>query len=72
MSFDASSLFASLLIGSIGFVLLAYGKKQARLPQAFVGLILLIYPYFIPGPLLMVGIAVALLGLLALLIKLGY
>lgn len=72
MSFDASSLFASLLIGSVGFVLLAYGKKQARLPQVAVGLILLIYPYFIPGALLMVGIAIALLGLLALLVKLGY
>ncbi len=72
MSFDAGSLFASLLISSIGFVLLAYGKKQARLPQVAFGLALMVYPYFVPGALLMSGIAAGLLGLLALLVKLGY
>jgi hypothetical protein len=72
MSFDAGSLFASLLISSIGFVLLAYGKKQARLPQVATGLTMMIYPYFVPGALWMSAVAAALLGLLALLVKLGY
>ncbi len=71
MSFDASSLFASFVIGTVGLALLIYGKKQLRLPHFAVGLAMLIYPYFIPSAGVMVGIAAALVGLLALLVKLG-
>ena len=71
MSFDASSLFASFVIGSVGLALLVYGKKQLRLPHFAIGLAMLVYPYFIPSALWMAGIAAALLGLLALLVKLG-
>ena len=59
-----SSLFASLVIGSIGFGLFLYGKKQRRMPHLAVGILLMVYPYFVPGVGLMVGIAAALLGLL--------
>jgi hypothetical protein len=45
-------------------VLASYGKKMARPPQLVVGLVLLIYPYFVPAlvPMLIVG-SVLLLGL---------
>ena len=71
MSFDANALLASLLVGSIGFVSFAYGKKMRRLPQMLVGVALMAYPYFVASVPVMLGIAVALLGVLALMIKLG-
>ncbi len=71
MSFDGNALLASLLVGSIGFVSFAYGKKMRRLPQMLIGVALMGYPYFVASVPLMLGIGVALLGLLALMIKLG-
>ena len=71
MSLDANSLLASLLIGGIGFVSFAYGKKMRRLPQMLIGFALMAYPYFVASVPLMLGICVALLGVLALMIKLG-
>jgi hypothetical protein len=72
VNLDANSFFASLVIGSVGFVSFAYGKKQGRLPQMLVGVLLMGFPYFVSNVLLMLGIAVALLGLLTLAVKLGY
>jgi len=61
MDFDANSLIASLIIGGIGTVSFIYGKRQHRIPQMVVGILLVVYPYFIPNVFLMIGIAVALL-----------
>ena len=71
MNLDGNALLASLLIGSVGFVSFAYGKKQHRLPQMVVGLGLMGFPYFVESIPLMLGIAAALLAALALLVKLG-
>lgn len=72
MDLDANSLLAGMLVSSIGFVLFVYGKKQSRFPQLVVGLVLMVYPYFIPSPLLMFGIAACLLVLLWLGVRAGY
>lgn len=72
MSFDPSSLFASLIIGSIGFVLVIYGKKQQRLPHALAGLVLMIYPYFVDDWLWMTGIGAAIVGGLWYAVRSGY
>ena len=71
MNLDGNSLLASLLIGSVGFVAFAYGKKMRRLPQMLVGLLLMGFPYFVSSVPWMFGIAAALLGAMALMIKLG-
>lgn len=71
MNLDGNSLLASLLIGSIGFVAFAYGKKQSRLPQMGIGLVMMGYPYFVTSVPLMLGIGGALLALLAILVKIG-
>ena len=71
MNIDGNSLLASLLIGSVGFVLFAYGKKQSRLPQMLAGVTLMVFPYFVTSPPLMLGIALGLLALLTLAVKLG-
>jgi hypothetical protein len=62
-------LIASFFIGIVGFSIFLYGKKQQRIPHLACGLVLMIYPYFVPGAALMVGIAVALLGILAVAVK---
>ncbi len=71
MNLDPGTLIASLIISSIGFVALAYGKKQQRLPQMLIGFALLLFPYFVSNVAAMIGIAVALLGALALMLRLG-
>lgn len=71
MDLDAYSLIASLIISSIGFVVFGYGKKLSRLPQVLVGLLLMIFPYFVPDVLLMSGIAAVLLVGLWLSVRFG-
>ena len=68
---DGNALLLSLLIGCIGFVCFAYGKKQQRFPQMVAGIILCVYPYFVSDLMLMGGIAVAVLALLAAAVRLG-
>jgi hypothetical protein len=70
--FETSSLLASLVIGSVGFVLLAYGKKQSRVPHMAVGIALMAYPYFVSNVILMSGIAVVLVALLWLATRFGW
>jgi len=71
MSLDAGTILAGLLISSIGFVLLSYGKKMSRPPHMLTGLILMIYPYFVPGALATLAIGAVLLGLFWLALKQG-
>jgi hypothetical protein len=61
MSFSPSLLFLSLVAGTIGLALLAYGKKQARLPHVVVGVLFMVYPYFTPTAVSMLVVG-ALLG----------
>ncbi len=64
MDLSTSGLLASLLIGSVGTGLFLYGKKALRIPQLVCGLVLMVFPFFVSGALMMVGIAaVLLLGL---------
>ena len=72
MSFDGTSLLTSLLVSSVGFVLLTYGRRMSRPPHLLAGLVLLVYPYFVGGPLIMLVIAAALIGVLWLAVRLGW
>jgi hypothetical protein len=67
-----STLLASLVVSSIGYVAFAYGKRQRRLPPAIVGLVLMIFPYFVDSVAGMLSIAAALLFALWFVIKLGW
>jgi len=64
MSLDAGSLIASLLVSSVGFVLFEYGRRMRRVPQIGVGIVLMIYPYFVDNVWVMLGIGVILLVIL--------
>jgi hypothetical protein len=72
LSFDPASLFLSLIVSGVGFVLFMYGKKQDRWPQLVAGLVLMVYPYFVGNavPMLLVGAAVV--GGLWLAVRSGY
>ena len=72
MSMDPSLLFLSLITSGIGLVLFVYGKKQERWPQLAAGLALMIYPYFVPGVGLNIGLAVVIVGAMWLAIRQGY
>ena len=71
MDLDANSIIASFIIGSIGMVAFIYGKRQGRFPQMVVGLVLMLYPYFVPNVALMAVIAVVLLAGLWLAVRFG-
>ena len=60
MDFGANALLACLLVSSVGFVLLVYGKKMSRPPQLGVGILLLVFPYFVSGAIWILLIAAAL------------
>ena len=57
---DPTWLFLSLIPSGVGFVLLAYGKKEGRWPQLVAGLIFLVYPYFTDSVAALVGVGAAL------------
>ncbi len=70
--FTATSFLLSMLIGSIGFVLFVYGKKQSRVPHMGFGFALCVYPFFITSTLWMSVVGVVLVGLFLGLLKLGW
>jgi hypothetical protein len=71
MDFDVGALLVSFLISGIGFVLLSYGRKMQRVPQIAAGLVLMISPYFTPGIVWPLAIALGVLALLWLAVKYG-
>ena len=72
MDLQPGWIVASLIISSVGFILLNYGRKFARVPQIVVGLAMLIYPYFVPGVLANVLVAAGLLALLWVAVRFGW
>ena len=63
MSVDPTWLFLSLIPAGVGFVLLAYGKKQARWPHIVAGLLFMVYPYFVTSTasLVLIGTGIGLM-----------
>lgn len=59
---DPMVLISGFLIGSIGFVLLMYGKKEWNLKCITTGLVLCAFPYFVTSLVLMWGIAALCIG----------
>ncbi len=71
MNFDPNYLLASLVVSGAGFVALMYGKKQTRVPHMVAGLVLVIFPYFLSNPLVVLGVGAAFLALLWLAVRFG-
>jgi hypothetical protein len=68
---SSNALLASVLLGSVGMGFFIYGKKQRRGPHLAVGVLLMVYPYFVSSVSIMLGIAAGLVGLLYLASYLG-
>ena len=71
MKFDTGSLLASLVVSSVGWVLFSYGRKQQRLPHVGIGMLMMVYPYFMPSVAWQLVTMPLLLGVLWLLTHLG-
>ncbi len=56
LDFTTSELLASLAVGSVGMGLFLYGKRQSRAPQLATGIVLMLFPYFVPSAGWMLGI----------------
>jgi hypothetical protein len=56
-------LLWGLLFGSIGLGFFIYGRKQRRVVPLVCGLALMIFPYFVSGPILIVVIGIALIAI---------
>ena len=59
---DVGVLLWGLLFSSIGLGFFLYGKKQRALVPLVCGLVLMIYPYFIPNVIALVAIGVVLIA----------
>ena len=70
--FSVAGFVASLVVSSVGFVLLSYGRKMSRLPHALAGIFMLVYPYFISEVWIMLLVAAVPLGFLFLAVRLGW
>ncbi len=64
-------LVADFAVGSVGFVLLSYGRKMHRLPHVLVGLLLLVAPWLTGSALASLLVGALLLGLLWLAVRYG-
>ncbi len=59
--FDTNYLLISLVFSSVGLGYFIYGKKQKHTVAYYIRLCLMMYPYMITDPMLMVGISVGLM-----------
>ena len=55
-----SELLGALLFSGIGFVAFTYGRKMGQWKPAFIGGLLMCYPYFVPGAGWLYGIGAVL------------
>jgi hypothetical protein len=53
VNFGAVNLIGGLVFGSIGFVAFIYGKKMNLWRPMFLGLALMVYPYFVSNDLIL-------------------
>lgn len=60
LNFSISSIFASLIFGTIGIIVFRRGKKESNFKLLFIGLGLMLYTYFTSGYLLDWGLGLAL------------
>lgn len=72
MDFDAGSLIAGFVVSGVGFVFFNFGRKMGRPIHVITGLVLMVYPYFIPTVWVMLVIGAALCALNYLAVQRGY
>jgi len=53
---SAANLIGGLVFGSIGFIAFIYGKRMNLWKPMFLGIALMIYPYFISNDIALIAI----------------
>ena len=71
MDLGFGALLLSVVVGAVGLAVFIYGRRQGRFPQVVGGLLLMVYPYFIPNPWITAGIAAAILAGLWIAVRAG-
>jgi len=71
LNLDPGYLFVSMCVSGVGYVLFKYGRSQRRVPHVGMGIVLMVYPYFVSDLWLMFGIGAALCALLYLAVRMG-
>ncbi len=61
---NAANILASVIFGSIGFGAFIYGKKQSNFKALVIGVILMVYPYFVSNSIALFATGVVLTVLL--------
>ena len=64
MNISTANILASVLFGSIGFAAFIYGKKQSNFKALIIGMVLMVYPYFVQNPIALFAIGAVLTVLL--------
>ena len=72
MDLDPTWILLSMIPSGAGFVLFMYGKKQERLPQLVVGLLMMVYPYLVSSVSSLIVIGLLLWGCLWYALRLGW
>lgn len=72
VNFDAGTLISGFFISGVGFVFFNYGRKMGRPIHIITGLILMVFPYFVPNVLASIGIGALLCGLNYAAVQRGY
>ncbi len=57
--FSTANLIGGFVFGSIGFVAFTYGKRMSLWKPMFLGLALMVYPYFVSNDVLLFAAGVA-------------
>lgn len=65
-TFSVSEIIGEFIFGSIGFVAFIYGKRMQVWKTIFIGLALMVYPYFVPDALISYATGAILTGALFL------
>lgn len=60
---NSSILMWAVLFGSIGLGFFVYGKKQKAIVPLLCGIVLIIFPYFIPNAIILVVIGILLVAI---------
>ena len=51
MEITVGSIFSGFIFGSIGFIAFIHGKKMVDARNMILGIVLMAFPYFVPGVL---------------------
>jgi hypothetical protein len=52
-TFSIANIIAWLIFGAVGFVAFSYGKKNSKLTTLILGIVMMVYPYFVQNTILL-------------------